>query len=364
MGAQLPSAAATALRAALDFEVPTHPVTASELAFLALGLCLGVAVGAAFLMVVGGRTGRRDVRVTVTRDAVPSRSKTLSQDAFMPPAAGPAPGGPGDRRTVDRPGSAAPDSGGAPAPREPVGIPIVAPVAAPVSSSGEALAPAPDRTIVPSRQRIAVDIQPEPDRELDGLRRRAAHGTPIERMLRGEHLALVEVVDEVAGTGPGRRDWEVLLGGLVAGMAAVAIRESVIDFPMGTPFWDQFTVEQCRRIAGSLASMGYRYDGADGWLDNRVPVYRDMTRALADVGVEPRRLRAWPDQPEIAALFVGARPAPEELLAAAGPEYAAFSMQTLLGEHAAGLGDLWVAWDSVQPILFRERRVRESSPAF
>lgn len=334
-------------------------MTASELAFLALGLFLGIAAGAAFLMIVGGRTGHRDVRVTVTRDAVPSRSKTLSQDAFLPPTAGPAPGGPGDRRTVDRSGSAAPQTGEPVAPRAPVGIPIEVPVAAPTSAAVAPIAPAPDRTIVPSRQRIAVAIQPEPDRELDGLRRRAAHGTPIERMLRGEHLALVEVVDEVAGTGPGRRDWEVLLGGLIDGMAAVAIRESVIDFPMGTPFWDQFTVEQCRRIAGALASMGYRYDGADGWADSRVPVYRDMTRALADVGVEPRRLRSWPNQSEITALFVGARPAPEELLAAAGPEYSAASMETLLGDHAAGLEDLWVAWDSVQPVLFREQLVRE-----
>ena len=327
-------------------------MTASELSFLALGLLLGVAAGAALLMVLGSRTGRADVRVTVTRDAVPSRSKTLSQDAFAAGSFAPAPGGPGDRRTVDRSraegaaAAAATDFG--PGPVAPVPMPL------PVGQMGS-----PDRTIVPSRPAVAVAIQPEPDRELEGLRRRPVHGTAIERMLRGEHLALVEVVDEVAGTGPGRRDWEVLLGGLVDGMAAVAIRESVIDFPMGTPFWDQFTVEQCRRIAGALASMGYRYDGADSWVDNRVPIYRDITRALADVGVEPRRVRSWPNANEVAAFFVGARPAPEELLAAAGPDYTGPSMQTLLGEHATGLGDLWIAWDSVKPVLFREEVVRE-----
>ncbi|HJP88573.1 MAG TPA: hypothetical protein VJ850_06030 [Candidatus Limnocylindrales bacterium] len=338
-------------------------MTASELAFLALGLCLGVAVGSALLLVVGRGTGRRDVRVTVTREAVPSRSKTLSQDAFMPPSTGPAPGGPGDRRTADRTGDGASDGGDGATRRAPVGIPIEVPVSPPVAAPAPAAAAVADRTIVPSRPAVAVEIQPEPARELEGIRRRVVHGTPIERMLRGEHLALIEVVDEVAGTGTGRRDWEVLLGGLVDGMAAVAIRESVIDFPMGTPFWDQFTVEQCRRIAGSLASMGYRYDGADGWADSRVPVYRDVTRALADVGVEPRRLRSWPNQAEIAFLFVGARPAPEELLAAAGPEYSAPSMQTLLGEHAAGLEDLWIAWDAVRPVLFREELVREPSSA-
>lgn len=327
-------------------------MTASELAFLALGLLLGVATGAALLMVVGSRTGRRDVRVTVTRDAVPSRSKTLSQDAFAAGSHAPAPGGPGDRRTADRGGAEGPGDAGR---REPAPAPAAA-LASPVPAAPIA---APDRTIVPSRPAVAVAIQPEPDRDLEGIRRRVVHGTPIERMLRGEHLALVEVVDEVAGTGAGRRDWELLLGGLVDGMAAVAVRESVIDFPMGMPFWDQFTVEQCRRICGALASMGYRYDGADGWVDSRVPAYRDITRALADVGVEPRRVRAWPNASEIAALFVGARPAPEELLAAAGPDYTAPTMGLLLGEHAAGLDDLWIAWDSVKPVLFREELVRE-----
>jgi hypothetical protein len=327
-------------------------VTASELAFLALGLLLGVAAGAALLLVVGTRSGRRDVRVTVTRDAVPARSRTLSQDAFASAGFVPAPGGPGDRRTVDREVSNGAPGGGA---GQPIAAPAAPPVAIPVGSRDGGSAPVPDRTIVPSRAAVAVAIQPEPDRAMDALRRRAAHGAPIERMLRGEHLALVEVVDEVAGEGAGRRAWEVLLGGLAAGMGAIAVRESVIDFPMGNPFWDQFTVEQCRRIAGALASMGYRYDGADGWLDSRVPAYRDLTQALADVGIEPRRLRTWPNQSEIAALFVGARPAPEELLPAAGPDYAAPAMQALLGDQAAALDDLWVAWDSVKPALFREQ---------
>jgi hypothetical protein len=331
-------------------------VTASELAFLALGLLLGVAAGAALLLVVGSRMRRGDVRVTVTRDAVPSRSKTLSQDAFVSAATGPAPGGPGDRRTVDRDGRR-----GTPAAAEAsAGTPERAPVAIPIMPAADPPLPTEDRTIVPSRPAVAIAVEPEPAFKVEGVvRRRPVHGTPIERMLRGEHLALLEVVDELAGAGSTRRTWEVLLGGLIDGMAAVAVREAVIDFPMGTPFWDQFTVEQCRRIAGALASMGYRYDGAAGWLDARIPTYRDMTRALADVGIEPRRVRAWPNAHEIAELFVGARPAPEELLPAAGPDYTAPSMRLLLDDHAAGLDDLWVAWDSVKPILFREELVLE-----
>jgi hypothetical protein len=177
----------------------------------------------------------------------------------------------------------------------------------------------------------------------------------LERILRGEHLAMVEVVDTVAGQDSlRRRDWEVLLGGLVEGMAAMAVRESIVDFPMGTAFWDTFTVEQCRLIVAALATMGFEYDGQAGWVEHHVPMYRDLSIALADIGVDPRRVRAWPNQAEIAALFVGARPAPEELLAAAGPDYGAAAMQSLLGERAIELAGLWNAWEAVRPALLAE----------
>ena len=328
-------------------------MTGNELAFLALGLLLGIAAGAALLMALGNRPGRREILVTVTRGAVPRRSETLSQDAFLPGQGGPAPGGPGDRRQADRDDHDA-------TPAAPAWTPAAF-AAAPAMRPGFARQ---DRTPVPSfaasagmpaAAAVAIAIHPEPDRALRELRRRPAAGSALERMLRGEHLAMVEAVDEIAGADSlRRRSWEVLLGGLVEAMADVAVREAVIDFPMGTAFWDTFTVEQCRRIAGALASMGYRYDGQAGWAENRVPTYRDLTQALADVGIEPRRVRAWPNQGEIAQLFNGARPAPEQLLAAAGPEYSAAAMQALIGEHAADLADLWVAWDSILPALIRE----------
>ena len=163
---------------------------------------------------------------------------------------------------------------------------------------------------------------------------------------------MVEVIDAVAGQDSlRRRDWELLLGGLVEGMAEVAVQESVVDFPMGTAFWDTFTVEQCRHIVAALATMGFEYDGRSGWVEHHVPVYRDLSIALADIGEDPRRVRAWPNQAEIAGLFMGARPAPEELLAAAGPDYRVEAMQALVGERSAELADLWIAWDNVRPRL-------------
>lgn len=320
-------------------------MTASELAFLALGILLGATAGAAFLVVLGSRPGRREIRVTVTRDAVPRRSETLSQDAFLSSPGAPAKGGPGDRRSLDRPGD-----------DHARGVPAWKPSTVAAAVGDVRPAPLPNRTIVPSQAgAVAIAIEPEADLELASVRRRAASGARLERMLRGEHRAMVEVVDAVAGADSRqRRNWELLLGGLVESMADIAVRESVIDFPMGTAFWDTFTVEQCRRVVAALASMGYRYDGRAGWAESRAPAYRDLTQALADVGIEPRRIRAWPNQSEIAALFAGARPAPEELIAAAGPDYTAEDMQALLGDHAAALQDLWVTWETIKPILLTE----------
>jgi hypothetical protein len=320
-------------------------VTASELAFMATGLLLGAAVGAALVMVLGNLPNRREIRVTVTRGAVPGRSETLSQGALITRPSEPARGGPGDRRMTDR------DPGAAPA-FAATGTSLAVP-----ASPGRVTAGlAEDRTIVPNfATAVGIAIHPETDTELADLRRRPAHGALFERMLRGDHRAMVEVVDVVAGADSRqRRSWELLLGGLVEAFADIAVRESVIDFPMGTAFWDSFTVEQCRRVVGALASMGYRYDGISGWQDGRVPAYRELAQALADSELEPRRLRVWPNSSEIASLFVGARPAPEELLAAAGPDYTADDVRAILGDHAAPLADLWLAWEVVRPVLFEE----------
>jgi len=326
-------------------------VTASELAYLATGLLLGAAIGAAFLMVLGNRPHRREIRVTVTHGAVPGRSETLSEGAFVTARAEVARGGPGDRRMTDRDARPAPAAIAATATERGVGA-AESPGPGPRSDPP---GPPEDRTIVPSRPSLGIEIHPEPDPALAAMRRPSPVRAPIERMLRGDFQAMVDVVDRVAGADSRqRRTWEVLLGRLVEAFAEIAVRESVIDFPMGTAFWDSFTVEQCRRVVAALDSMGYRYDGRDGWREGRVPAYRDLTRALADIGLEPRRVRAWPSSSDIAQLFVGARPAPEELLPAAGPEYAANDMRAVLGEHAAGLADLWLAWDSVRPILFEE----------
>jgi len=78
-------------------------LTASELAFLALGLVLGVASGAALIEVLRARPPvAREIRVTVAPNAIKSRmSATLADPRGVGEAVGPAEGGPGDRRWRD-----------------------------------------------------------------------------------------------------------------------------------------------------------------------------------------------------------------------------------------------------------------------
>jgi hypothetical protein len=87
-------------------------VTAGEFAFLAIGLLLGVGVGAGIVEVLRSRPpAPRQIRVTISPDSVPTRAPTLAADPFEPGQAGPAPYGPGDRRLADRPSADASPSG-------------------------------------------------------------------------------------------------------------------------------------------------------------------------------------------------------------------------------------------------------------
>jgi hypothetical protein len=73
-------------------------VTANELALLALGLAFGVAGGAALVIILRTRPpGKREVRVTVTRNAIARRRATTLADSSAGSADNePARGGPGD----------------------------------------------------------------------------------------------------------------------------------------------------------------------------------------------------------------------------------------------------------------------------
>ncbi|HEV2006628.1 MAG TPA: hypothetical protein VGQ85_08450 [Candidatus Limnocylindrales bacterium] len=316
-------------------------MSASEFAFLALGLLLGAASGVALGVVFRSRPPRREIRLTVTHAAVPRRASTLSDDAVGTNHAEPAPGGPADRRQVDRQDD---DDHGDRRDRAPDG-PGFSPARAVRETDGS-------RTIVRSGSAVAVAIHPETDHGLEFLRSGGPRRPLVERILHGDHRAMLVALDAIAGAdGALRRDWEVLLSGLAEALTERSIDLGILDFPIGTAFWDTFTIEQCRQIAGSLASLGYRFDGDSGWADFRVPSYRDLNRALGDIGMEPRRVRAWPNAVEIAELYLGARAAPADAVAHWAPTLDASDLQELLGPRADDVGDLWLTWDSIRPIL-------------
>jgi hypothetical protein len=104
----LPSVAATLTRGIRDVGRDGRPakedegVTASEFAFLALGLVFGVSGGILLIGLIRSRPpAPRTIRVTMVAADVPRRrAATLSEDAFAT-FAEPAAGGPGDRDDVE-----------------------------------------------------------------------------------------------------------------------------------------------------------------------------------------------------------------------------------------------------------------------
>ena len=78
-------------------------MTGSEFVFLAFGVILGIAAGAALIEFIRARRPARGVRVIVAPDAVPRRrAATLANDAFpdSPVAVDAAHGGPADRQSL------------------------------------------------------------------------------------------------------------------------------------------------------------------------------------------------------------------------------------------------------------------------
>jgi hypothetical protein len=320
-------------------------VSESEFAFLALGLMLGAAGGAALVVVLRSRQPSREILLTVTHGAVPGRASTLSADAFAGRHTEPAPGGPADRRQVDR------DDGQAGSDRR-FSVPAAQASMMPLHDRGVGDIRTLVRSGPSSAPAVGIAIRPEVDPEMELLRASRGARALLEGILDGDHRAMLASLDAIAGSdGALRRDWEMLLSDLTAALSERAIDLGVLDFPIGTAFWDSFTIQQCRLIAGSLASMGFRFDGRDGWQDARQPGYRDLARALADVGIEARRVRSWPNQVEIADLYKGARAAPDDAVAQFAPTLEARDLRELLGPRADVVHDLWLAWDSVRPTL-------------
>jgi len=178
----------------------------------------------------------------------------------------------------------------------------------------------------------------------------------IFRLLQGDQAALHDVVARLAGDDPDqRRQWQLAISDLVDAILATAIENAALEFPEEHPFWGPFTLQQSREIVAALASLGYRYDGLGGWQDGRIPSQRDLSLALGYAGLDPMRMRQWPNEAQMFELMGGIRVAAPEYLAESAGDLTLGELVDMLGRRAEGLAEVWNAWGRVRPLLLEER---------
>jgi hypothetical protein len=174
----------------------------------------------------------------------------------------------------------------------------------------------------------------------------------ILRMLRGDGEAMRAVVNELAGDDPDEiRRWQLLLSDLVDACVARAIEASSLEFPTDAGFWAPFSQAQGRDIATALASLGYRFDGRSGFADERIPSQRDLSLALGYAGLDPMRMRTWPNATTMAQLFEDVRVAADEYVTTMAGDLTLGEMVALLRGRAEPLADLWNNWGRIRPLL-------------
>jgi hypothetical protein len=174
----------------------------------------------------------------------------------------------------------------------------------------------------------------------------------ILRLVRGDRGALERTAATLGGSDPvERRNWQHRLSNLVEAIVARAIEASFLDFPEDHRFWGPFTRSQCRDIVASLSSLGFKFDGLGGWVEERVPTQRDLSLAVGYAGLDPMRIRHWPKDAELDDLFRTGFVAADEWLAGAAGDLTLGEMIDALGRRADDLTEVWNDWGTVRPAL-------------
>ncbi len=180
----------------------------------------------------------------------------------------------------------------------------------------------------------------------------AGEDVAILRLLRGDRATMRSVVERLAAGDPDeQRRWQLLISDLVDAIVAGAIDAAALSFPDVHVFWGPYTQSECREIAAAMAALGYRFDGLGGFADGRVPAQRDLSLALGYAGQDPMRVRRWPAESEMPALFRDVRVDAGRYLAQAAGGLTMGEMVDLLGRRAEPLAELWNAWGRVRPLL-------------
>ncbi len=144
---------------------------------------------------------------------------------------------------------------------------------------------------------------------------------------------------------------QLLLLELREQIASRALEDHALSFPSGHPFWSQFPTDSARKVAASLSSMGYRFDGTGGWASGRAPQIRDLALALSYCGYDPRSLRRPADQAALDGLWAGTAVGIEEYMLERAPDLAMSQIVELLGPGSDRLTELWDIWGRLRPLL-------------
>jgi hypothetical protein len=199
------------------------------------------------------------------------------------------------------------------------------------------------------------DDEPTSDSDTLAAAMRSGASPRIVRLLRGDRAAMHELVAALGGeSSDDRRLWQVALSDLVDAILADSIAASALEFPLEHPFWGPFTRQQSRDITAALSSLGYRFDGIGGWVDDRVPSQRDLSLALGYAGLDPMRLRQWPSEDEMQTLFSDVQVAAAEHVAEAAGDLMLGELVSMLGRRADGLAGVWNAWGRIRPLMLEE----------
>jgi hypothetical protein len=176
----------------------------------------------------------------------------------------------------------------------------------------------------------------------------------IFRLLAGDDVALEKVVGGLGGDDEERRRWERALATLVDAIRADAIEGGFLRFPDEHVFWGPYTIQQNRDIARALGSLGHRFDGHGGWVDDHVPTQRELSLALGYAGQDPMRVRQWPSEAQVRELYRNVDIVADEYLAGVAGDLTLAEMVEMLGRRADGLVELWNQWGRIRPLLLEE----------
>jgi len=190
---------------------------------------------------------------------------------------------------------------------------------------------------------------------------RPAQGAPADslagqsailRLVRGDRAALDRVVAAVAGSDAAAvADWQIRITALSDAIVARAIEAGYLTLPEDHPFWGLFSDKEQREIIEALSALGFRFDGLGGFADGRVPATRDLSLAVGYAGLDRMRIRTWPRDAEIAALYSDASVAADTWLIWAANDLELGTLTSALGPRAVELGPIWDAWGRVRPAL-------------